>query len=406
MEKLAILIVDIDDDLGKKAKIYGPVIGEEGNLEAAQKLALADPQDSDSNTIFKGINLYREIVKTNPNVILATITGHEDLGYKAGQKISEQLEILINMGVNKVILVTDGVMDEEIMPILKSKDIAVESIERVYIRQSKELEKIYYVILDKANDPKFKKWIYLMPGILFILAGALLLGINISLILGIIFLFSGVIFIIKALNIDNLVNLINFPYSKKVESKMLFNLLFFAYHYIVITISVFYIYPQNLIIYGSLIATAKALETWALLMLFYFVVIGLIKLIQSKNVNFYSNSQIFILIVYVLVSILLWTNWITETFLYLSFKDTLISFIVLSIATLSILYYINQSKIIYFYTLDLVGKNVYSKNGVFYGIIENLKRKKLIIRTIHGNKTSIDIEKVEELDNDRIIVDF
>jgi hypothetical protein len=141
-------------------------------------------------------------------------------------------------------------------------------------------------------------------------------------------------------------------------------------------------------------------------MLLYIFVTGAIKLIQAKNVDFYSNFQIFIFIVYVLISILLWTNWITETFLYLSFKDTLISFIVLSIATLSILYYINQSKIIYFYTLDLVGKNVYSKNGVFYGIIENLKRKKLIIRTIHGNKTSIDVEKVEELDNDRIIVDF
>ena len=401
MEKLAILIVDIDDDLGKKAKIYGPVIGEEGNLEAAQKLALADPQDSDSNTIFKGINLYREIVKTNPNVILATITGHEDLGYKAGQKISEQLEILINMGVNKVILVTDGVMDEEIMPILKSKDIAIESIERVYIRQSKELEKIYYVILDKANDPKFKKWIYLMPGILFILAGASYFY-DISLILAIFSLFFGAIFIIKAFNIDNL---LNFSYSEKVESKMLFNILFFVYHFIVFTISIFYIYPQNLI-YGSLIATARALEIWALLMFFYIFVTGTIKLIQSKNVDLYSNFQIFILIVYVLISILLWTNWITETFLYLSFKDTLISFIVLSIAALSILYYINQSKIIYFYTLDLVGKNVYSKNGVFYGIIENLKRKKLIIRTIHGNKTSIDVEKVEELDDDRIIVDF
>ena len=402
MEKLAILIVDIDDDLGKKAKIYGPVIGEEGNLEAAQKLALADPQDSDSNTIFKGINLYREIVKTNPNVILATITGHEDLGYKAGQKISEQLEILINMGVNKVILVTDGVMDEEIMPILKSKDIAVESIERVYIRQSKELEKIYYVILDKANDPKFKKLIYLMPGILFILAGASYFY-DISLILAILSLFFGAIFIIKAFNIDNL---INFSYSEKVESKMSFSTLFLVYYSIAFTISVFYIYPQNLI-YGSLIAMARALEILDLLMLFYIVVTGAIKLIQSKNiVDFYSNSQIFILIVYVFVSILLWTNWITETFLYLSFKDTLISFIILSIATLSILYYINQSKIIYFYTLDLVGKNVYSKNGVFYGIIENLKRKKLIIRTIHGNKTSIDVEKVEELDNDRIIVDF
>jgi uncharacterized membrane protein len=403
MEKLAILIVDIDDDLGKKAKIYGPVIGEEGNLEAAQKLALADPQDSDSNTIFKGINLYREIVKTNPNVILATITGHEDLGYKAGQKISEQLEILINMGVNKVILVTDGVMDEEIMPILKSKDIAIESIERVYIRQSKELEKIYYVILDKANDPKFKKWIYLMPGILSILLGALLLGVDISSILAILFLFFGIISITKAFSIDNL---INFSYSEKVESKMSFSTLFLVYYSIAFTISVFYIYPQNLI-YGSLIAMARALEILDLLMLFYIVVTGAIKLIQSKNiVDFYSNSQIFILIVYVFVSILLWTNWITETFLYLSFKDTLISFIILSIATLSILYYINQSKIIYFYTLDLVGKNVYSKNGVFYGIIENLKRKKLIIRTIHGNKTSIDVEKVEELDDDRIIVDF
>jgi len=216
-------------------------------------------------------------------------------------------------------------------------------------------------------------------------------------------LFFGAIFIIKAFNIDNL---INFSYSEKVESKMSFSTLFLVYYSIAFTISVFYIYPQNLI-YGSLIAMARALEILDLLMLFYIVVTGAIKLIQSKNiVDFYSNSQIFILIVYVFVSILLWTNWITETFLYLSFKDTLISFIILSIATLSILYYINQSKIIYFYTLDLVGKNVYSKNGVFYGIIENLKRKKLIIRTIHGNKTSIDVEKVEELDNDRIIVDF
>jgi len=50
-EKL-VIAVDRDDDLGRKTGIQSPVIGRRANIEAAVKLALADPEESDVNTMF------------------------------------------------------------------------------------------------------------------------------------------------------------------------------------------------------------------------------------------------------------------------------------------------------------------------------------------------------------------
>ena len=46
--KLLVICVDRDDDIGKKAGITSPVVGRNACLEAAQRLALEDPEDDDS----------------------------------------------------------------------------------------------------------------------------------------------------------------------------------------------------------------------------------------------------------------------------------------------------------------------------------------------------------------------
>ena len=56
--KLLVICVDRDNDVGEKAGITTPVVGRDACIEAAQRLALEDPEDADSNSIFSAIKTY------------------------------------------------------------------------------------------------------------------------------------------------------------------------------------------------------------------------------------------------------------------------------------------------------------------------------------------------------------
>ncbi len=89
-----VLCVDRDNDLGKKTKIGGPVIGRKANLKAAGKLILADPEESDANCIFAAVKKLDELKKEFPRVELVTITGHGKAGFASDKKLNEQLDFL------------------------------------------------------------------------------------------------------------------------------------------------------------------------------------------------------------------------------------------------------------------------------------------------------------------------
>ena len=50
--KLLVICIDRDNDVGDKAGLTTPVVGRDACIEAAQRLALEDPEDADSNSIF------------------------------------------------------------------------------------------------------------------------------------------------------------------------------------------------------------------------------------------------------------------------------------------------------------------------------------------------------------------
>jgi putative membrane protein len=54
-KRTLVLCVDRDDDLGRKVGIDGPVVGRDAVEEAARRLALADPEDSDANGLFAAV---------------------------------------------------------------------------------------------------------------------------------------------------------------------------------------------------------------------------------------------------------------------------------------------------------------------------------------------------------------
>ncbi|NYZ80116.1 DUF373 family protein, partial [Candidatus Micrarchaeota archaeon] len=90
MSKVLVLCVDRDDDVGKKTKIKGPIIGEKNNLEVATALITADPGESDGNTMFEAVRVFRELKKDAVDVV--TLTGHPSRGYAADKILAAQLD--------------------------------------------------------------------------------------------------------------------------------------------------------------------------------------------------------------------------------------------------------------------------------------------------------------------------
>ena len=155
--KTLILNVDRDNDFGRKAKIDSPIIGIKDNINAANRLGQEDPEDSDVNAIFSAISTYNKYKKENKNVEIATICGDIKVGLKSDEILSNQLEQVIEKtGTDNVILISDGAEDEHILPIIQSR-IKITSVNRVSVKQSKELEDTYYRLLKIFSDEKVQK---------------------------------------------------------------------------------------------------------------------------------------------------------------------------------------------------------------------------------------------------------
>ena len=172
--KIAILCIDRDDDLGRKASIDGPVIGRQDILKAAVKLILKDPSETDANAMFAAIKLHKEIKDESE---VAVLTGSVKVGYESDLRIKRQLEgFLKNFKADGVIVVSDGKEDEMLLPVIESI-VPVVSVHRVAVHSGEELKGMYYTatnFLKRATeDAGLARMIFGVPG-LIALAYALL----------------------------------------------------------------------------------------------------------------------------------------------------------------------------------------------------------------------------------------
>ncbi len=158
--KTLVLCVDRDDDLGTKAGINGPVIGREENLKASIALGLADPEEVDTNTLLSGLQLYDDLTKRGMDAEIATISGDSHVGFQSDLILTNQLEnVLEVVKPDRAILVSDGAEDESIYPVISSR-VKIDSVRRVYVKQSRSIEGTYHMIMETLQDEKMRRrWI-------------------------------------------------------------------------------------------------------------------------------------------------------------------------------------------------------------------------------------------------------
>ena len=119
--KLLVICVDRDDDIGKKAGIASPVVGRNACLDAAQRLALEDPEDDDSNAIFGAVKTYEDLISKGYTAEVVTIAGDKNRGVQADEKIVAEIKLVLEkFSANGAVIVSDGDDDEMVIPVIQN----------------------------------------------------------------------------------------------------------------------------------------------------------------------------------------------------------------------------------------------------------------------------------------------
>ncbi len=171
-----VICIDRDNDLGEKAKLQTPIVGREANVQAAVALGIADPEDSDTNTIFGGIRILDELRGKGADAEIVSFAGDKSVGVISDQKIVEQLETFLNMNnVERAIFISDGAEDETLVPIVQSR-IKIDSVKRIVVMQSENLESTYYILKHVFSDPKISQTFFVPFGLAFLIYAIFLLA--------------------------------------------------------------------------------------------------------------------------------------------------------------------------------------------------------------------------------------
>jgi len=204
--KLLVICVDRDDDVGEKTGITTPVIGRDACIEAAQRLALEDPEDADSNSIFFAVKTYEDLVSKGYKTQVVVVTGVENRGVQADEKVASEIKLVLKkFSADGAVIVSDGEDDEMVIPVIQSV-IPVISVQRVVMQVSRTIEHSYAVFGKFLKlvmyNPKYSKFFLGVPGILLLIGGiGAVTGYNAEIFAVLVTILGGA-FLIRAFDID------------------------------------------------------------------------------------------------------------------------------------------------------------------------------------------------------------
>lgn len=196
-----VLCIDRDNDLGVKGGAQSPLVGRAANIQGALALSLADPEDSDANSVYGAVHIYDDLLKQGIEAEVVTLCGTPRVGPASDRVIAAQLDRLLGAGrYDSCIFVTDGAEDEFLLPLVTSR-IPVEAVRRIIVKQHADMESTYYVIKKALEDEKLQRTLLLPFALACMVFGVFALLGQLAIGLGAIFVTVGVSFLFKVLHV-------------------------------------------------------------------------------------------------------------------------------------------------------------------------------------------------------------
>jgi putative membrane protein len=402
-KRILVLSIDRDNDLYDKVKVSGPVIGKQANVEAATKLVLKDPEETDANTIFEAVRIYDSISKES-NVEIATLTGDKSLGYFADREVAKQLDsVLRNFRADSCILVSDGASDEQVIPIIQSR-VKIDSVKLVVMKQAKELEKTYFVLLEKLKEPHYARIIFGIPALLIlILVISDMLGFGLKL-AGIA---VGLGFLAFALGIEERI-IRSFSEFRFSVEKLSFILYLSAMPLLVISIVLGY---QEFLIKTHETPETLKLAAYVLLRMLLLLPWVVILLILGRIVDLLHERKKYAVVKYGLYAVsvfILWavftvaSEWVVATVYFSDFVATLIVGMLAAFLSLKIMEWIKTRLLT---SMRLENKEVLTELGAYIGKIVGVDRRRdlIIVQTPFGHRLDFDFDRISDV-GERVLI--
>ena len=404
-KRILVLSVDRDNDLFAKAKIAGPVIGREANVAAAAKLALADPEETDANTMFEAVKIGDELSKDNV-VEIATLTGSEKLGYSADREILKQLErVLAQFKCDSCIFVSDGASDEQVIPIIQSR-VKIDSIRVVVMKQAKELEKTYFVLLEKLKEPHYARLVFGIPAILLIL---LAVGDYMGFGWRLVAIVLGAYLIAKGFGVEEYVlsHLANFRIS--VEK---LGFVFYLLALLLVLIALAQAYEAYLLkavettdalkLTAYAVSRLMVLFPWAALIALLGKTLDLLTEKRKYEVVKFGLYGIFVMILWLILSVA--SMWILADAYFSDFVIVALLSVVFTILAVRIMDWLRMRVAL---GMKLENKEVLTELGAYIGKTIGVDRKRgvLIVQTAFGQKLDLAFERITGI-GDKVVVKY
>jgi len=404
-KRTLILCVDRDNDLQVKAKIAGPVVGREANINAATKLAIADPEEPDANTIFEAIRIYDELSKEQ-DVQIATLTGSARLGYAADREVIKQLEsVLSEFKCDSCIFVSDGEADEQVIPLIQSR-VKIDSVRVVVMKQAKELEKTYFVLLEKLKEPHYARLVFGIPALLILL---LAIGDYLGYGWRLVAFALGLYLLAKGFGVEE--QMLNYISSFRFSMEKLGFIFYFLSVPLIIvalaqcyeayiTMSAATTNVLKIVAYAT--SRSLLLFPWAVLLIFIGRIMDLVGEKRKYEVAKYGMYGIFILVLWLIFNIA--SKWILAEVYFSEFVFTMVYGIVLTALSVRVLEWI---RIHVAERMRLENKEVLTELGAYLGKTVGVDRRKgiLIVQTAFGQKLDLGFEKITSI-GEKVIVRY
>lgn len=199
-----VVVVDRAGDVPRKTGLATPIAGWEAIQSLVVDLGIADPEDSTVNCLLEGLNVTRSLRDENEDAVVAVVSGGTESVVGADQAIAREVDELIERyDPDASIVVIDSTEDERLLPIVESR-LQVDSVDRVVVRQARDLESTYYLLKQFLADEELRTTVLVPIGIVLLVFPAILMLSSLTVAIGAIAAVIGIFLLYKGLAVDDL----------------------------------------------------------------------------------------------------------------------------------------------------------------------------------------------------------
>ena len=161
-------------DRSGKLGVDPPVVGWEAVQSLVTEAGVADPEDSRVNCMLEALRISRDLHDENEEAVVAVISATGD-SVSSDRAVARQTDDLVaEHEPDSAIVVVDSAEDERLVPIVESR-IRVDAVDRVVVRQARDIESTYYLLKQFLADEELRKTVLVPVGIALLAFPALLM---------------------------------------------------------------------------------------------------------------------------------------------------------------------------------------------------------------------------------------